>query len=74
MQGSAVKAGYMAMKHLGGKLMLFAATLPTVGEVLDLDLFSSISNITVPFPCCFPLFFPVGVEAQPGQPAVSEYG
>eukprot|EP00922_Rhytidocystis_sp_ex-Travisia-forbesii_P027728 GHVS01040710.1.p1 GENE.GHVS01040710.1~~GHVS01040710.1.p1 ORF type:complete len:927 (+),score=159.09 GHVS01040710.1:82-2781(+) len=30
--GSAIRAAYLAMKHIGGKMMLFASTLPTVGD------------------------------------------
>jgi protein transport protein SEC24 len=30
--GQAVKAAHMSMKHLGGKLVVFAATIPTQGE------------------------------------------
>uniref|UniRef100_A0A0G4F9A2 Uncharacterized protein n=1 Tax=Chromera velia CCMP2878 TaxID=1169474 RepID=A0A0G4F9A2_9ALVE len=31
--GSAMKAAYMAMKHVGGKMLVFASSLPTVGEL-----------------------------------------
>ncbi|CEM07675.1 unnamed protein product [Vitrella brassicaformis CCMP3155] len=31
--GSAVKAAHMAVKHIGGKVLVFASTLPTVGEL-----------------------------------------
>eukprot|EP00922_Rhytidocystis_sp_ex-Travisia-forbesii_P027727 GHVS01040709.1.p1 GENE.GHVS01040709.1~~GHVS01040709.1.p1 ORF type:complete len:859 (+),score=127.23 GHVS01040709.1:243-2579(+) len=30
--GSAIRAAYLAMKHIGGKLMLFASSVPTVGD------------------------------------------
>merc|ERR1719329_618910 len=30
--GSAVKGGFMAMKHVGGKLMVFDACIPSIGE------------------------------------------
>jgi len=30
--GSAVRGAYMAMKHIGGKLLVFGAVLPTLGE------------------------------------------
>jgi len=30
--GSAVKGAYMAMKHIGGKLLVFSAAIPSVGE------------------------------------------
>lgn len=31
--GSAVKGAFMAMKHIGGKLLLFGACIPSVGEL-----------------------------------------
>eukprot|EP00746_Dinoflagellata_sp_MGD_P142679 gnl/MRDRNA2_/MRDRNA2_75613_c0_seq1.p1 gnl/MRDRNA2_/MRDRNA2_75613_c0~~gnl/MRDRNA2_/MRDRNA2_75613_c0_seq1.p1 ORF type:complete len:656 (+),score=137.51 gnl/MRDRNA2_/MRDRNA2_75613_c0_seq1:103-2070(+) len=31
--GSAIKAAYMAMKHIGGKLLVFAGAMPTIGEL-----------------------------------------
>eukprot|EP00921_Rhytidocystis_pertsovi_P012141 GHVQ01019654.1.p1 GENE.GHVQ01019654.1~~GHVQ01019654.1.p1 ORF type:complete len:681 (+),score=54.96 GHVQ01019654.1:1136-3178(+) len=31
--GSALRAAYLAMKHIGGKLMLFGSTIPTIGEL-----------------------------------------
>ncbi|EEA05110.1 Sec23/Sec24 trunk domain-containing protein [Cryptosporidium muris RN66] len=30
--GSAIKAAFMAMRHIGGKMILFASTAPTVGD------------------------------------------
>merc|ERR1719281_1668418 len=30
--GSAVKGAYLAMKHIGGKLLVFGACIPSVGE------------------------------------------
>lgn len=32
MQGSAVRAAAMVAKHVGGKILLFASSPPTVGE------------------------------------------
>ena len=31
--GSAVKGAFMAMKHIGGKLLVFGACIPSVGEL-----------------------------------------
>lgn len=31
--GSAVKGAFMAMKHIGGKMLVFAATIPSIGEL-----------------------------------------
>jgi len=39
--GSAVKAAFMAMKHIGGKMMVFASCIPSVG---DLSLKSTRDN------------------------------
>lgn len=30
--GSAIKGAFMAMKHIGGKMLVFSACLPTLGE------------------------------------------
>eukprot|EP00397_Hematodinium_sp_SG-2012_P006512 GEMP01006545.1.p1 GENE.GEMP01006545.1~~GEMP01006545.1.p1 ORF type:complete len:981 (+),score=148.58 GEMP01006545.1:401-2944(+) len=31
--GPAIKAAYLAMKHVGGKLVIFSASMPTIGEL-----------------------------------------